>query len=125
MWQQMKGEDMPRLSFVFLFVLALSIPAVSRAEEAHTPDYGVSVTTEEAPLPQEGEPATEMVKVGNKICPVSKEAVGEMGEPYEVAYNGRIYNLCCSSCAEDFMKDPEKYSKIADQEVAGEAQAAE
>lgn len=58
------------------------------------------------------------VEVGNKICPVSGEEVGEMGEVIKYEYNGKIYNLCCPMCEKDFAKDPEKYSKIAEDEVA-------
>jgi len=58
------------------------------------------------------------VEVGNKICPVSHEEVGKGGmEPYKVTYKGKVYNLCCSMCAKDFNKDPEKYSKIAEDEI--------
>jgi YHS domain-containing protein len=78
----------------------------------------------------QGTEATQAVNVGNKICPVTGEKVdGEMGGgTYE--YKGKIYNLCCKMCTKDFSKDPEKYSKIADEEVAaqqknGEAGSAE
>ena len=71
---------------------------------------------------QPGEPAA--VEVGNKICPVSKEKVGEMGDVVKYEYNGKIYNLCCPMCKKNFAKDPKKYSKIAEDEVAA-AQAAE
>ena len=65
--------------------------------------------------------------VGNKICPVSKDKIpvpgekGTMGdEPVKYEYNGKIYNLCCKMCIKDFKKNPEKYSKIAEEEVAKE-----
>lgn len=64
------------------------------------------------------------VEVGNTICPVSKEKVGEMGEVVKYEYNGKVYNLCCPACKKDFAKDPEKYSKIVEDEVAA-AQAVE
>ncbi|MBI4309425.1 MAG: YHS domain-containing protein [Candidatus Omnitrophica bacterium] len=38
-------------------------------------------------------------------------------EPRKVTYKGKVYNLCCSMCGVDFNKDPEKYSKIAEEEV--------
>ena len=70
---------------------------------------------------------SQAVEVGNKICPVSGDEVpvlgekGAMGdEPVKYEYNGKIYNLCCAMCAKDFKKNPEKYSKIADDEVAKE-----
>ncbi len=62
--------------------------------------------------------AVAKVEVGNKICPVSGEKVGEMGEIITYEYNGKIYNLCCEACLKDFGKNPEKFSKIAEDEVA-------
>ena len=58
--------------------------------------------------------------IGNKICPVSKNQVddGTMGESVKFVYNEKIYNLCCPMCVKDFKKDPEKYSKIAEEEAA-------
>ena len=69
--------------------------------------------------------ASKVVEVGNKICPVSGDKIpapgekGTMGdEPVKYEYNGKIYNLCCPMCIKDFKKNPEKYSKIAEDEVA-------
>jgi len=62
----------------------------------------------------------QLVEVGNKICPVSGDRVagGAMGnKPITVEYNGKIYNLCCPMCIDVFKKNPEKYSKIAEDEV--------
>lgn len=64
----------------------------------------------------EGQPAA--VEVGNKFCPVSKEKVGEMGDIVKYEYNGKIYNFCCKACLKDFAKDPGKFAKIAEEEVA-------
>ena len=83
---------------------------------------GALVYAQPATDGQTGQPAA--VEVGNKICPVSKEKVGEMGEAVKYEYNGKIYNLCCPMCKKDFAKDPERFSKIAEDEVAAE-QAAE
>lgn len=57
-------------------------------------------------------------EVGNKVCPVSGKKVGEMGEVIKYEYNGRIYNLCCSACKKDFVKNPQEFSRIAEEEVA-------
>jgi YHS domain-containing protein len=57
------------------------------------------------------------IEVGNKICPVSGEKVGGMGEVVKEEHKGKIYNLCCAMCIKDFQKDPEKYTKIAEEEV--------
>ncbi len=61
------------------------------------------------------------VEVGNKICPVSGENIEAMGEGFKYEYNGKIYNFCCSMCLKDFLKDPEKYSKIAEESAAAQA----
>ena len=67
------------------------------------------------------------VEVGNKICPVTGDKIpapgekGTMGDdPIRYEYNGKIYNLCCKMCVKDFKKNPEKYSKIVEDEVAKE-----
>jgi YHS domain-containing protein len=54
------------------------------------------------------------VEVGNKICPVSGNPVA-LAVKFE--WNGKIYNFCCPMCIEEFKKNPEKYSKIAEDEV--------
>ena len=57
------------------------------------------------------------VEVGNKICPVSGERIGSMGDVIKHVYNGKGYNLCCPMCIGEFNKDPEKFSKIAEMEI--------
>ena len=57
------------------------------------------------------------VEVGNKVCPVSGEKVGMMGDIVKAEYNGKIYNLCCAMCKKDFLKNPEKYRAIAEEEI--------
>ncbi len=66
--------------------------------------------------------APKLVEVGNKLCPVSGEQIGTMGEGLPVEHNGKMYKLCCEGCLKDFNKDPEKFTKIAEDEAA---QAAE
>ncbi len=65
-----------------------------------------------------GSANSKMMEVDNKICPISKEVVDKMGEAIKQEYNGKTYNICCKMCVKDFMKDPQKYSKIAEDEVA-------
>ena len=76
------------LTGVLAGVIALSMTNISRAEENAAP-------AAQAP-----------VEVGNKICPISGEALME-GQEAKVEYNGKIYNLCCAACTKDFLKDPE------------------
>ncbi|MBF0123435.1 MAG: YHS domain-containing protein [Candidatus Omnitrophica bacterium] len=38
--------------------------------------------------------------------------------PAAYEYNGKIYNFCCPGCIATFKADPEKYGKVAEDEVA-------
>ena len=54
--------------------------------------------------------AEDMIKVGNKFCPISGEEIGKggmAGQQETVEYKGKSYNLCCPMCKKDFLKDPE------------------
>lgn len=62
--------------------------------------------------------ATAPVKVNNTICPVTGDKV-DMNHPVTVTYNGKIYNLCCAMCPATFNSNPEKYSKIAEEQTKG------
>jgi YHS domain-containing protein len=62
------------------------------------------------------------VDVGNKTCPISGRQIGQMGPPYKEEYKGKIYNLCCGGCQSTFESDPEKYSKIAQDDAAQNGQ---
>ena len=64
---------------------------------------------------------TKAVNVGNKICPVTGNEVNEETKA-TVDYKGKIYNLCCSWCIEEFKKDPEKYIQKINQELEGKAE---
>ena len=62
----------------------------------------------------------EVVNVGNKICPISGEKIDEkLKATYE--YEGKIYNFCCTTCVDDFKKDPQKYIKKVEQELQAES----
>jgi YHS domain-containing protein len=54
-------------------------------------------------------PADQTAALAQKICPVSGEKLGEMGTPFKVTVKGRDVFLCCPSCKDDLMKDPDKY----------------
>ena len=64
--------------------------------------------------------ATKSQDVGNKICPVTGEKIDENSKvTYE--YKGKIYNLCCSGCIEEFRNNPGKYIKIIEEEKKNNA----
>jgi len=49
-----------------------------------------------------------------KTCPVSKEALGEMGEVKDIVVAGRLIRLCCNDCKKDVEKDPAKFIAMID-----------
>lgn len=57
--------------------------------------------------------------VNNAICPMTGEAV-DKENPVTYEYKGKIYNLCCPMCIDEFKKDPEKYVKIVEGQSAPE-----
>ncbi len=117
-------------NILFGLTLAVSLMIVSYAMAAHEGhedgnEQNSMMMKNDADSPQAGS-KTAAVEVGNKHCPVSGDEIpapgqkGSMGEAVKYEYNGKIYNLCCTMCVKDFKKNPEKYSKIADDEAAKE-----
>jgi len=53
-----------------------------------------------------------------KICVVSGDKLGEMGDPFVYAYQGREIKFCCKNCLKDFNKDPAKYIKMIEEAEA-------
>ena len=107
---------------VLLVVMGmLALTALSLADEQTSAptvvDQKENVQADHAIASSEAiaEEANKPIEVGNKICPVSKEKVGQMGEIVTYEYNGKVYNLCCKMCIKDFNKDPESFSKKAEE----------
>ena len=69
------------------------------------------------PLTASAQSSSQLVEVGNKHCPVSGKEVGVMGPAFKITYNGKVYNLCCPGCKSTFNSDPQKYSKIAEDDA--------
>ena len=44
-----------------------------------------------------------------KVCVVSGEELGGMGEPYVHEHNGTVVKFCCKPCLKKFNKDPGTY----------------
>jgi len=57
--------------------------------------------------------AVRPLEVSNKHCPVSSSEVGVMAPAVKITYKGKVYSLCCPGCMSTFNSNPEKYSKIA------------
>jgi len=48
-----------------------------------------------------------------KICPVTGQALGSMGSPVVVQYNGTAIGLCCQGCVQKFQSNPAVYADYA------------
>jgi hypothetical protein len=44
-----------------------------------------------------------------KVCPVSGYVLGEMGAPIKLTVKGHDVFICCPSCEEPLMEDPDQY----------------
>jgi YHS domain-containing protein len=96
--KQSKRKDMKLLKTLAVALLvagALSVPILSRAEDAKKADQAKAY------------PLT--------TCVVSGEKLGEMGKPMLYSYKGREIKFCCPDCQKDFDKDPAKFIKKLDE----------
>ncbi len=98
-----------------VIVLAGSSYGLAAGGESHHGSLGAMMNEEKTPKAPAEEKA---VDVGNKICPVSGEKIGDMGPGAQYEYKGKIYNFCCTGCIEEFKKDPEKYVKVVEGQMA-------
>jgi len=98
--------------FIFGLIILLSNTSYVFADKAINTKMHIATKDDLKTLPN----------VGNKVCPVSGDKIpapgkkGDMGEAIQYVYNGKIYNLCCPMCIKQFKKNPDKYSKIAEEE---------
>ena len=44
-----------------------------------------------------------------KVCVVSGEELGSMGDPHVHEHNGTLVKFCCPPCLDTFNEDPDKY----------------
>ena len=120
--------------FLLMFILGLglmffpqNIFAYEGEDNVEMDHMEFSQVMGEAPQQMQADSAVE--EVGNPFCPVSGEKIpvpgekGDMGEAIKYEYNGKVYNLCCPMCIKDFKKDPEKFSKKAEEQMIGEKSA--
>jgi YHS domain-containing protein len=52
-----------------------------------------------------------------KICIVSGEQLGSMGEPFVYEYEGREVRFCCEGCVKRFEQNPEAYMNRMDEVI--------
>lgn len=78
-----------------------------------------------APLGLAADQAPQAKPYPLKICVVSGEKLGGMGDAYVFTYQGREIKLCCQGCLKKFKQSPGSYlKKIEAAEKAGEKPAA-
>lgn len=58
-----------------------------------------------------------------KVCPVSGEKLGAMGDPYVYKHEGREIRFCCKGCVKDFTKNPARYLAQLDAAVIAQQKA--
>ena len=75
-------------------------------EEVEVPDASPADVTEAMAALSETDRAAALAQ---KVCPVSGEALGEMGTPIKVTVKGRDVFLCCPSCREKIEANPDEY----------------
>ena len=46
-----------------------------------------------------------------RICPVTGQLLGSMGEPYKIKVKDRTVFLCCQGCVGVILQNPDKYLK--------------
>ncbi|MCA9402333.1 MAG: YHS domain-containing protein [Candidatus Omnitrophica bacterium] len=105
---------------LILALPARGVQAEMKDDHDHKGKMAVEERMKHAAAGSKYEEEEGLIDVGNKICPVSGEEIGSMGEGVDVEYNGKIYHLCCKMCEKDFKKNPEKYSAIAEAEAGHE-----
>ena len=86
-----------RILSLVIGLIALSSFAFAQEEMMGNVEEPIAAGTEEI---------IDTTLIQNKFCPISGDAIGEMGEPKIVEYEGKKYKLCCPMCEKDFMADP-------------------
>jgi hypothetical protein len=90
-----------------LFSLSLLFTTAIAADKAEQP----SNKTADKPAAVS---AAEIANYPLKVCAVSGEELGSMGEPFDYIHQeagqpDRLVRMCCDGCLKKFKKDPAKY----------------
>lgn len=90
--------------------------ASSRGRGCH--QGGCKVSSTGSVPPRRTETASALQGKGQQTCPVTGEPLGSMGDPIPVTVQGRTIQVCCQGCVAAVQKNPEKYLKAVDDELA-------
>tara|TARA_B110000116_G_scaffold190237_1_gene165287 strand:- start:111 stop:404 length:294 start_codon:yes stop_codon:yes gene_type:complete len=91
---------MKSISFLFIISISLGFFA-SCATQTSEPADDSNATENNASAKGDGYPL--------KVCVVSGEELGGMGEPYIHNHEGVTVKFCCKPCLKKFNKEPEVY----------------
>jgi hypothetical protein len=75
-------------------------------EEVDVPALDSNDVTEAMAALDEADRAAALAQ---KVCPVSDEALGSMGTPIKVKVGDRDVFICCESCRDGLLAEPDKY----------------
>jgi hypothetical protein len=70
-------------------------------------DKGDTATETQASL-AELAPADRTLAESQRVCPITGEALGEMGTPIKVDVKGQTVFLCCDGCKKKALGNPDK-----------------
>ena len=107
------------LAALSLTVLSLSA-GCNKKQDAAAPTAKPDQTDVAAQPDAAAQPAA-VAQPEQKMCPVMNEPINKQ---LFVDYNGRRIYFCCTMCPAQFKKDPEKYIKIVDAELAAQKASA-
>jgi Cu(I)/Ag(I) efflux system membrane fusion protein len=82
---------------------APTAPASQDTKESAEPD--AKITEALAKLSTEDRALAEK----QQVCLVSDEPLGAMGTPKKIEVKGQAVFICCESCEEDLLANPDKY----------------
>jgi len=95
------------VSFPLALVGCSSEPVTKPAANVSAEDQALEIVANLAKL----SPEDRALAVAQKFCPVSRHELGSggMGVPIALEVNGRKVLICCESCRDPILSEPDKY----------------
>lgn len=104
-----------KLSTLVIAMVGMLASSVIAAQQSTAESRATAVASHDAStLAAAKKPTDKELIERQKICPVSDQPLGSMGEPVKVVVKGRTVFLCCAGCKKKLMADPDKYLKKLD-----------
>ncbi|MGC8638528.1 MAG: heavy metal-binding domain-containing protein [Isosphaeraceae bacterium] len=100
--------------------LASNYFGAGRTSHSTSASSNITVATspgDSSPLAQLA-PADRILAQQQKICPVTRKALGSMGTPVRVVVADRVVFLCCSGCQDALESNPARYLTVLDAKPA-------